>query len=408
MKYKLSIGISIFLSTVLILVSLLFSVGGCVGAKISVIKGTQLVQKESYVKWEGRYEYKESEERVYLYHTATGFTVDFEGTELVVDFYNKSNNDIYYNFALDDEILPQASEDRTFHLDKNSNGHTTSITLVSGLEYGYHKIKCLKMSEPYDGLVAVEKVATDGQLIKRNAEDDNSNFKFMFICGSGGSGHGSLSYSTSSNKVRTTANSSSLHAFNYLTARQFDADVQFIANSGWGVKYPKSIFNVFDYTGITSSNSESGAKNTALWDHSSWVPDVIIFNIGGNDTTANGYDEKVYKETVVAMVQKIHQLYPNAYMIWTHTVSNAGKCAISALTDAGIMNQGYIKEVTIPKVAAGETGTGTYGANNHNSIKTHIDTAKILADALKDNWGYRAIYNNITFNDFASVLQTYN
>ena len=87
-------------------------------------------------------------------------------------------------------------------------------------------------------------------------------------------------------------------------------------------------------------------------------------------------------------------------MIWTHTVSNAGKYAISALTDAGIMRDGYIKEVTIPKVAAGETGTGTYGANNHNSIKTHIDTAKILAEALNTNWGYRPIYNNITFSVF--------
>lgn len=400
--------ISIILSITLVCCA--FSFSGCFlfNSQINNVSGDDLVGKTRYVKWEGRYEYNESEKRLYQYHTATGFTVDFVGTTLSVTFYIKSSKDIYYNFALDDETLPQASEDRTFFVPKNSEGTSVTITLVDKLENGAHKIKCLKMSEPYDGTVAIEKIETDGRFIVRNSEDDNANFKFMFVCGSGGSGHGSLSYSTVSDKARTTANSSSLHAFNYLTARQFDADVQFVANSGWGVKFPKSIYEVFDYSGITSSNSVSGAKTTALWDHSSWVPDVIIFNIGGNDTTAIGFVEKTYKETVVALVEKLHALYPNAKMIWTHTVSNAGKYAISALTDAGIMRDGYIKEVTIPKVAAGETGTGTYGANNHNSIKTHIDTAKILAEALNTNWGYRPIYNNITFSDFQSVLQTYN
>jgi hypothetical protein len=122
----------------------------------------------------------------------------------------------------------------------------------------------------------------------------------MMVCASGGSGHGSLGYSDDGKGGlgRNTSNSSSLHAFNYLTARMFGADVQFVANSGWGVSYPsgKSIYDVLDYSGITTSNSVNGAKTTAKWDHQKWVPDVIIFNIGGNDTTADGFSELTYQQ----------------------------------------------------------------------------------------------------------------
>ena len=113
-----------------------------------------------------------------------------------------------------------------------------------------------------------------------------------------------------------------------------------------------------------------------------------------------GFNQSVYQTEVVGLVEKMHNLYPNSYMIWTHTNSNAGKYAISALSDRGILKDGYLKEVIIPKVGA----DGTVGANNHNSLKTHIDTAKILADALHDSWGYTVIEPNITLESYDSVL----
>ena len=372
---------------------------------IKSISGEELVSTTSYVKWEGRYEYvtnQDTGDMVYLYHTATGFTVDFIGTELEVDFYH-TKKDLYFNVSVDGEPMPNTNENRTFFLSKDQTEST--VKLVSGLKNKRHTLTCLKMSEAPDGYSAVKAIRTNGKLIERNFEDDNSRFKFMFVCASGGSGHGSLSIGSSSGGVpRTTKNSSSLHSFNYLTARQFDADVQYVSTSGWGVKYPKSIYEVFDYTGITPSNSVSGAKTTALWNHQSWIPDVIIFNIGGNDTTANGFDANVYKQTVVSLVNKLHTLYPGARMIWTHTNSNAGKYAIAALTDADIMSKNWIIESIIPKVGQGETGIGTYGANNHNSIKTHIDTAKILADDLANTWGYVKVKDNIVYEDYSHLV----
>lgn len=365
----------------------------------------------AYVKIEGRYDYTEADGsdpgRINLYHTASGFTVTFTGTALYAEFYSEvtgasENHNPYYNVAVDEEVLPTAAENRIFSL----TGGLQRIAIVEGLPYGEHTVKCLKMSEPYDALTSIVLMETDGSFVERDTAYDAGNFRFMFVCASGGSGHGSLGYSENGGSLgRNTANSSSLHAFNYLTARMFDADVQFVANSGWGVSYPKgrSILDVLDYSGITTSNDVSGAEKTARWDHQQWVPDVIIFNIGGNDTTANGFDKATYQKEVVQLVQRLHELYPKAYMIWTHTNSNAGKYAVSALTDAGIMKEAYMQVAIIPKVGA----DGTTGANGHNSLATHITTAGILAEVLTQTWGFTPIRENITLDDYSHILKTF-
>lgn len=380
------------------------SLFGASSSGINKLSGSLLEDASApYIKWEGRYAFSEESEeepaKVTIYHSATGFTVDFTGTELYVEFEstisgNSVNHYPYFNVAVDNEILPTVSPERTFKL----SGGKEKICIVSGLSKGRHTVKCLKMSEPYDATVSILSFETDGSFHKRDLNYDNGSLRFMFVCASGGSGHGALG----TKGGRTTKNSSALHSFNYLSARMFGADVQYVGNSGWGVSFPsgKSVYDVLDYTGITTSNNVSGAKTTPLWEHSKWVPDVIIFNIGGNDTPDNNFNLTTYNKEVVAMVNKLHDLYPNAYMLWTHTNSKAGNYAMGALTDAGIVKAGYLKEVIIPQVG----DDGTTGANNHNSLKTHITTAQIIADALCNNWGFITLEPNIELETYQSVI----
>lgn len=381
--------------------------------EVKMLLGAELLgTNPSYVKWEGRYDFTEAEgsnpAKLNLYHTASGFTVTFVGTALYVEFEasvagESKNHYPYYNVAVDGEVLPTVLPERTFYL----TGGQQRVAVVENLPHGEHTVTCLKMSEPYDALTSVLLMETDGAFVARDIAYDAGNFKFMVVCASGGSGHGALGYSDDGkgSMGRNTANSSSLHAFNYLTARMFGADVQFVANSGWGVSFGQnqSIYDVLDYSGITPANNVAGAKQTALWDHQSWVPDVILFNIGGNDTTNGGFDQATYQKEVVEMVEKLHALYPNAYMIWTHTNSNAGKYAVSAMNDKGILKEDYMKVVIIPKVEA----DGTVGANNHNSMATHIATAEILATALEANWGFTRIRQNVTLEEYESVLKKF-
>lgn len=411
---------SIILSIILLLSSCFLFACNPTDPGINFLCEDDLIATQPYVKWEGRYAYEQGENgegsKVNLYHSATGFTIDFVGTELYVEFDstikdNSNSRRPYYNVAVDDEVLPTINEDRTFYL----TGGRQRVCIVSGLENKRHTVKCLKMSEPYDALTSVISLETDGKFIKRNVEDDLAAFRFMFVCASGGSGHGALGYSDDGkgSMGRNTANSSALHSFNYLTARMFGADVQYVGNSGWGVSYPahQSVFDVIDYTGITTSNNVNGAKQTPLWDYTKWTPDVIIFNIGGNDTRQFPTDDEArrremqltYQTEVVELVEKLHTQYPYAYMIWTHTNSNAGRYAMSALNDAGITQDGYLKEVIIPKLE----NESTVGANDHYSLLTHITAAQILADALSQNWGFTPLYENVTLEQYDSVLKKF-
>jgi hypothetical protein len=396
-----------FLSLLLILIICLSAgtiFSACKQESVGKLSGTQLYDSSTpFVKWEGRHTFSQAEgeqpAKVTMYHSATGFTIDFTGTSLYVEFEstisgNSENHKPYFNFGVDDEIIPTVAANRTFKL----NGGKERVCIVSGLENSRHTVKCLKMSEPYDATVSILSFETDGSFHQRDLDFDSSSLRFMFVCASGGSGHGALG----TGGGRNTKNSSALHSFNYLTARMFGADVQYVGNSGWGVTYPtnKSVYDVLDYTGITTSNNVSGAKTTPVWEHSKWIPDVIIFNIGGNDTPDNNFNQTTYNKEVVLMVKKLHDLYPNAYMVWTHTNSKAGNYAMGALTDAGIVGEGYLKEVIIPKVGA----DGTTGANGHNSLKTHITTAQIIADALCESWGFNVLENNISLEDYQSVI----
>ena len=386
-------------------------------SNVKVIKSNDLNRsEETLVKWEGRYEYKIGDADVpnmmYLYHTATGFTVDFYGTSLEVEFYKASTlggtsggGDIYYDYAIDNETLPNVNN-RRFKIPSANYRYTA--TLCSGLEGGHHRVKCLKMDEPADAYTAVISFTTDGAFYYRNIEQDNSNLKVMAVCASGGSGYGSLSYSEKSGTAatRTRKNSSSLHAFNYLTARRFNADIQFVAQAGWGVKYSeeKSILDVIDKCGITPSNNVSGALTTGDWNYQNYTPDIIIFNIGGNDTKKTEFNVDVYKQGVLDLVGKLHSYYPNAKMIWTHTNSKAGSYAIDALQSAGIVSQGYLKQGIIPNVGEGPTGEGTYGASSHASFKTHLDSEAVLVDILT-RWGFTPTVDDVSFDDFSFLIE---
>lgn len=367
-----------------------------------IVSGEDFSADKSYVKWQGRYEVKEKTEdtdaQVALYNTATGFTVDFYGEELRVTFAH-TGSDIYYEYALDDEILPTSNPDRSFYLPKGEE--TTTVTVVEGLQLGKHTLTCLKRSEPRDGYTAVTRLSTDGGFYERDKTKDDSKTKVMVVCASNGSGYGSLYFNQQTSAAsRSTKNSSSLLSFMYLAARMLDADVQYVAQAGWTLctNSKQNVLGVLDYTGIVS-DSVNGAKTTAPWDYSQWVPDVILFHIGGNDTKNSAFNEAYYRSSVVEIVQKLHAIYPQAKMLWTHSSTKCGTYAISELMLQGIIDEGYIKECVIPAI-----GSDGWGAGEHASLKTHIQASDNIINALEQNFGFSREYRNIVFDDYYDLL----
>lgn len=345
------------------------------------------LRKEEMIRFIGRTQYEN--ERRYMYYTATGFDLLFEGSSVRCGFYAENTENAsrqpYFSVMLDDEIAPEGT---VFHLTEKNQ----TVTLAENLTYGIHRIRVLKRSEPYDGITALTFAETDGTFLEK---EEDRKMKIQIVGGSGISGHGALG---SEGQGRTTANSSSLHAFGYLTARMFDADFQFVSNSGFGLKWgfqPANARQAYDDVGIDGSGRLIGKE----WNHDCWIPDLVIVNIGGNDFTAhvnNASDsveaKKEFKEAVEEFLTHVHTLYPKVKIIWTHTGSQNGTLAEAVISDYLYRKQ--VKTVVIPKV--GSDGDPE-GANGHNSVVTHIRTAEILAEEIESFTGDTRVRENIAW-----------
>jgi len=385
----------IILSAVIVLIVSSFALSACSDGSeaqppaASVISGEKL-KDEKLVRWIGRTEYG-SDGVMYCYYTATGFAVKFTGKELKVTF-NASNtssdkNRPYFIASVDGEIAPDG---KSFALTEA----TQTVTVAENLSYGTHTVTVLKRSEPENSLTSVSKIETDGEF---KEPQKHEGLKFQILGGSGISGHGCLGRA---GEGWTTENSSSLNGFGYLAAKAFGAETQFVSNSGmgllWGYRGVSNLLEAYDATGLTAEYKADGStksvKATGEWEHSGWIPDVIIVNIGGNDWnshisalsgTARVTAETQFEDAVKELLTKIHTLYPEAKVVWTCNSLRSGNGALANEAIATLDFKNGIKLVEIDDKKD--------GADNHASAATQAANAKTVAEAITSAFGIAQI-----------------
>lgn len=352
----------------------------------------------AYVKREGRAQFKDGDKKLHFYYTATGFTVTFTGTSLkaVMGTTNTSKPKQYVQLyaAADGEVLPNG---RIFELKEAE----AEFALYEGAQ-GTHTVTVLKSSEPMDGTNWLTSLTTDGWFEYAPAAAD---MRILCIGGSGISGHGSIG---KAGAARTSQNSSSLHAFGYLTARRFGADCQIVSNSGWGVKFgynqnaaalgKSNLRLALDSVGIDPAQKVVQSP----YDLTEFVPDVVIVNAGGNDYSAhiNGLSGeaktaavKEFQTAVQDLCGYLVEKYPSTVILWTHTEGALnGKSAAVAIASLPGSVRSRIAITVIPQV--GEDGAPE-GADGHASVQTHIRTADILTAKIEAVTTFRSVRGNI-------------
>ena len=378
-----------------------FFVAGNSSVDVSLIKGDFLVNS-SYVQWIGRTEFSQQDKYVYTYYAATGFTVDFEGTEVEV-VYSADNttsdaNRPYFIASVDSQV---ASDGESFCLTSSLQ----TVKVAQGLAYGKHSVTVLKRSEPENSLTAVCSIKTDGKFL---APTVKNSLKFQIIGSSGITGHGC--FGTSSSQPWTTENSSALSGFGCLAARKFGAECQVVSASGLGMCWSASrlggatMAEAYNAVGLVASYNVDGStkKLTAqgAWDHSKWVPNVIIANIGGNDwnmqikkneagTAQRTADENTFKEAVKSLLTVIHNLYPNVKVIWAvnSTSSGNGKLACDAIDTLSFKNQIY--PMSLPNWT--DVDHSKAGADDHPDMVAQEAYATAIANKITSVTGWQQI-----------------
>jgi len=339
----------------------------------------QTLLNESLIKWHGRTHYDESAERQYFYHTGTGFELNFIGTYLDVTFQatNTSVSSLrpYFTVSVDDEVAP---EGHSIYLSQAE----TEFRVAADLLLGQHRVSVLKRSEPEDSLTSISKIKTDGSFI---GAPGAAEYKFLFLGGSGMCGHGNLGLNPA---PRTTANSDSLRSFAYLTARHYNGDFQYVSASGWGLKWGFNRSNANGQVNIRTAMDVVGIDTDENlvdipYAPETFVPDFVIVNLGGNDYNAYVLNQtgaaltlakQQFRQAVAEMVTTLHQRYPTVQILWTHTGSQNGTEAATAIADVD-PHGSFVSVVIIP--AVGSYGD-PIGANNHASVETHVRTADVL------------------------------
>ncbi len=331
-----------------------------------------------FVVWFGRHTYLN--EQVYYYHTATGFKVEFYGRliEIEMKLENKQN-DIYYSISKNGEDILEG--------DVFVQSDALENIIIEFDSFDHHTLEVIKRSEPEDGVTSIQRITTNGYFKTVTTDDDHPHFLIMGA--SGISGHGALGQQ---GQPRTTENSSSLHAFGYLSARAFNGSVEFVSSSGWGLRFgfndlsgQDNIARAYDYVGIDPSREIINIEH----DHGINVPDYIIINLGGNDYNAvinklTGFarTEAIleFKEAVAAFILELRKNAPEAHIIWTMTSgSQNGSAAKEVILLLDDIDQAFVHVVVIQQVGQ---GGDPIGANQHASYETHQKSAQNIIDLI--------------------------
>lgn len=338
-----------------------------------------------YVKWMGRTTYSKLKSLKMVYHTASGFEVKFKGDSVTARIfatnYSVAGRNPFVTIVLDEDYENQQRIEITKEY--------TDLTLVSGITDDLeHKVTLYKSTESQDSILGIESIKTTGEFIP---DIDIKAHKIEFIGDSGSCGFGNLNKPT---EQKTSKGSDGMKGFAALTGIALDADFQIFAASGWGVKAsiytnPNTV-NVFD---AYKNYDFSGTGATIKYDYSSFIPDLIVINLGTNDysyiyaavSDNVEYTKRLeaYKEQYIALVNFVHSLYPNAHIIMLHGLMNEGK----VIADATNEMYNELKPL-IPNLSTIEINGDGKGASNHPSATSHKEISEKLVAHIKDTLGW--------------------
>lgn len=184
-------------------------------------------------------------------------------------------------------------------------------------------------------------------------------------------------------------------AYSAMTARLLGADASIIAWSGIGAyrNYDGTPDTMPRVYGRTIHN-----EATPAWDFSSWVPHVVVINLGTNDFNA-GNPGQPFVDAYAKLVETVRSKYPEAIIFCAvgPMLSDSYPEGAMALTNA----RTYIRRVVDDRTAAGDTrmrfieftqhdkAKDGLGCDWHPSAKKNAEMAQQLAEAIRKETGWR-------------------
>ena len=341
---------------------------------------------ETYVNFYGRTYYDSAKKSVMFPYGAAGFEVKFYGTALYANMSAVINGAYspWVQVLVDGENVPDDDlQAKKFNLTKTTDNE---VTLVSGLTEGVHTVKVLKRSAYARGTTLMDEAGLKS--VKTNnggyilSPDKKPELKIDLYGDSISCAYGNLA-ETYNEGGMTSKNTNALLGYHYLAAQELGAQINIQAHSGWGVYVNTS--GTTDWGQWYNNFEKLAYGKTAKWDFSRYQADVVVVNLGTNDSTGVGgaYNSadfiKYYKQMIDGLIAK--------YGTDVKVVLCYGMMGTNATVGADITSvaNSYGNNVKYLNFTNYGTISGTY-ATGHPSQAAHkqsgADLAKFISDML--------------------------
>jgi len=242
-------------------------------------------------------------------------------------------------------------------------------------------------------------ILTDGEFVEI---EPSSPLKMLLLGDSLSTGYGI--YGSSGTESFRTQTQDGLATYGMLTARMLDANMTVVAVSGiamykspyWPIAFP-SVF------------SRITVNNATPWNHANFIPDVILVNLGANDSTylsmldpLNKELERTnFKNTYEEFIRELRGIHPQSTIFLIRLgqgqehVHDLIEQVKDDLLTSGVQN---IHTVMLDGILP----TEGMGSDNHPNWKTHIRQADVLTTELEAILGITRIKQNILANDWTN------
>ena len=254
--------------------------------------------------------------------------------------------------------------------------------------------------------VQIHGFKTDGTF---EALEDKA-YKIEFIGDSITSGEGSIGAMQEQDWISMWFSTSNNYAV--MTANALNADYHIISQSGWGVLsgWDNNPYSALPLYYDKVCGLLNGEKNKALganetYDFASWQPDVIVINLGTNDSgafnspewkdevtgkiyknhlnedgTYNEEDLNAIKEAMIDFLMKLRSYNPKAQLVWAYGMLDIPM--ETTICSAIEVYQAKTDDQSVSYLRLPNTTNETIGARWHPGVKAHEEAAKVLKEYL--------------------------
>ena len=331
-------------------------------------KYTSLSGEETLIKWTGRNFFLDG--GVNCYNTASGFEVNFYGTELRAEITAAGNKTPRICVLIDGSSDPA---EQVIGLSKTKE--TTFYTLAENLSEGEHSVRVYKITEAYTTSLAFSEISTDGYFTDR---PEDRSCKIEIYGDSITVGHNNLRGTPEENDSDNMQNGCLTYA--WLAAEEFGADIRCMARTGIGLYCawgnPFVLENNWKKTYLAENDFLHSPSVNPEWSDDGYRPDAVLVNIGTNDVWFDWADGGArYKKKMKKFCEELWTRYGrDTEIILLYGMMTAGNEA--SLRSVSDELSGNGKNIVCRKLPASEA--------NHPRVADHRAAAAELLKVLRE------------------------